>query len=212
MRRIEQRVPEKYAFLHQMNPVVKFLTISDIMVMGGLGLITPIFAVFITDQVNGGTVETVGIAGGIFMFTQSIMQIPFGYIIDRIKGEKDDFWVMFFGTLLMALIPILYIFCDTPLKLYIVQFVYGLLSAATYPTWYAIFTRHIDRNRAGFEWGIYQTLSGVSIAGFSALGGFVASEYGFPALFITVSVVCFIGGLFLLGLYRHMIKGGILWR
>jgi MFS family permease len=182
------------------------------MVMGGFALIAPIFAVFITGQVDGGSVQVVGIADGIYLFVRSIMQIPFGYIIDKVKGEKDDFWVMFVGTILMAAIPIFYIFCDTPLKLYAVQFVYGLVGAATFPTWLAIFTRHIDHNREGFEWGVYQTLSGVSMAIFSALGGFIASEYGFKTLFISVSILCLTGGLFLTGLYNHMVRGKILRR
>jgi DHA1 family quinolone resistance protein-like MFS transporter len=182
------------------------------MVMGGFGFILPIFAVFITGRIDGGTVEVVGLAEGIYLFTRSIMQIPFGYLIDRIKGEKDDFWVMFVGTLLLSLIPIFYIFCDTPIKLYAVQFLYGLVGAATFPTWLAIFTRHIDKNREGLEWGVYQTLSGVSAAVFSALGGFVAFKYGFNALFITVSIFCLIGGMFLLGLYHHMVQGKVLRR
>ena len=199
-------------FMRKINPVVKFLTISDIMVMGGFGFILPIFAVFIVGRIDGGTVEVVGIAEGIYLFTRSIMQIPFGYLIDKIKGEKDDFWVMFIGTLLLSLVPILYIFCDTPIKLYVVQFLYGLVGAATFPTWLAIFTRHIDKNREGLEWGVYQTFSGISAAVFSALGGFVAFKYGFNILFIIVSIFCLIGGFFLLGLYQHMVQGKVLRR
>jgi DHA1 family quinolone resistance protein-like MFS transporter len=209
---MEQRTDKSFLLVKKINPVIKFLTISDIMVMGGFGFITPIFAVFITGQISDGTVEVVGMAEGIYMFTRSIMQIPFGYIIDKIKGEKDDFWVMFIGTLLLAAVPILYIFCKNSIQLYIIQFIYGLVGAATFPTWLAIFTRHIDRNREGLEWGIYQTLSGVSAAVFSALGGFVAFKYGFTSLFATVSVFCFIGGLFLIGLYRHMVRGRVLWK
>jgi MFS family permease len=194
----------------KMNPVVKFLTISDILMLGAFALIGPIFAVFVTDRVVGGSIEVVGISEGIYLTVRSLMQMPFGHLIDKIKGEKDDFWFMLIGSILLALIPIFYIFCDTPTKLYAVQFLYGLVSAATLPTWLAIFTRHIDRNREGGEWGIYQTAAGLSSAACASLGGFLAVKYGFTALFITVSALCFIGAIFLLGIYQHMRTGGVL--
>jgi MFS family permease len=194
----------------KMNPVVRFLTISDIMMLGGFALVSPIFAVFVTNQVAGGSIEVVGIAEGIYLTVRSLMQMPFGRLIDKIKGERDDFWFMLIGSILLAMIPIFYIFCDTPIKLYAVQFLYGLLSAATLPTWLAIFTRHIDRNQEGAEWGVYQTAAGLSSAACASLGGFLAVKYGFASLFITVSILCFTGSLFLIGIYRHMRMGGVL--
>ena len=138
------------------------------------------------------------------------MQLPFGWLVDKIKGERDDFWFMFVSSIFLALIPILYIFCDTPSKLYAVQFLYGLVSAAALPTWLAIFTRHLDKEREGYEWGIYQTASGLSAAACASLGGFLAGEYGFKALFIVVSILNIFGSLFLLGVYRHMRRGYVL--
>jgi MFS family permease len=87
-----------------------------------------------------------------------------------------------------------------------------LVSAATLPTWLAIFTRHIDKEKEGYEWGIYQTAAGLSSAACASLGGFLAAEYGFNALFITVSVLSFAGAVFLSGIYRHMRMGGVLKR
>jgi MFS family permease len=207
---IYPKLPTEKLASQKINSVVRFLTISDILVLGGFGLISPIFAVFITGQVSGATVETVGIAEGIYLLARSLTQIPFGQLIDKIKGEKDDFWFLFIGTLLLSVIPIAYIFCDTPGKLFVAQFAYGIISGSTLPTWLAIFTRHIDHEREGLEWGVYQTAAGLAGAAFAALGGFVAAEFGFKSLFIAVSILSFIGALFLLGIYSRMRSGGIL--
>jgi MFS family permease len=204
-----KQIPEKRAG-KKINPVVYFLTISDVMIMGGLALIMPIFAVFITGQVKGGSLEVVGIAEGIYLAMRSLCQIPFGRLIDRIKGEKDDFYVLLFGSLAISLIPLAYIFCDTPLKIYIVQFFYGIIAAAALPTWLAIFTRHIDKDREGLEWGLYQTFAGLSAAVCASLGGFLATQFGFKTLFITVSVFSFFGSLFLFGIYSRMRSGGVM--
>lgn len=204
------KTKEGYFTLRKINPVIRFLTISDILMLGGYGLVSPIFAVFITGSIKGGTVAVAGLASAIYLITKSIGQIPIAHFIDKKKGEKDDFWFMLIATLLMAVIPVLYIFVKTPIELYIVQFFYGILSAATFPAWMAIFTRHIDREHEGVEWAVYYTLTDLSAAIFAFLGGFLAFNFGFANLFITMSIIYFFGALFLIGVYRYMRPGYIL--
>lgn len=144
-----------YFSIKEISPVVRFLTISDFLIIGGFGLITPIFAVFIVENINGGSLEVVGIATTIYLLTKSVGQIPAAILIDKIKGEKDDFWAMLLGSIIFSLVPLLYLIIDSPIELYLVQFFYGLVVAFTFPSWYAIFTRHIDKNKEGLEWGIY---------------------------------------------------------
>ncbi|HLD34751.1 MAG TPA: MFS transporter, partial [Patescibacteria group bacterium] len=117
--------------------------------------------------------------------------------IDRIRGEKDDFWLMFIFTVCIALIPLLYLIISTPLQLYAVQFVLGLFTAFTFPTYMAIFTRHIDKTKEGTEWGVYFTLTDLMSAVFSAIGGYVAVVSGFPTLIIAVVILSLIGSLLL---------------
>ena len=193
-----------YFRLRKINPVIKFLTISDIIIISGFGLIAPIFAVFITDSIKGGTLEVVGIAMAIYLLAKSLGQIPAASIIDRIKGELDDYWVLLIGSILFSLIPLFYLVVDTPIHLYIVQFFYGLATAVTLPTWYALFTRHIDKEHEGIEWGVYQTLVDLGSAGAASLGGFLAARLGFDYLFVLVSIISLIGSLFIVGVYKSM--------
>lgn len=196
---IEKKGNKKgYFRLSNINPVIKFLTISDIFVISGFGLVAPIFAIFITEQIAYGTVEVAGIAMAVYLFTKSLGQIPAATIIDRIKGEIDDFWTLFIGTIIFSLIPLCYIFIETAWQLYMIQAIYGLATAVTLPSWYALFTRHIDKKHEGIEWGIYQTLVDLGSAAAASIGGFVANRFGFTQLFIMVSFISFSGGLFLL--------------
>jgi len=201
---------KSYLALKEINPVVRVLTFCDIMIVGGAGLVTPIFAVFITGSINGGNLETVGIASGIYWAAQSLFQIPIALLIDKIKGERDDFWWMFFGSILFSLIPFAYLFISSPGQLYATQFFYGLFSAAMLPSWYAIFTRHVDRNHEGMEWGIYRTLNDLGGALAAFLGGYIANRLGFNSLFVIVSLVSLIGSFFLFGVYKHMRTGYVL--
>ncbi|MFH1559401.1 MAG: MFS transporter [Patescibacteria group bacterium] len=201
-----------YFSLRKINVVIRVLTISDVLIIGSFGLINPIFAIFITQTIQNGSVEVAGVASGVYLLTKSIFQIPFALFFDKIKGERDDFWAMFFGSMLYSLIPIAYLFISTPGQLYLVQFVYGIFSALIVPSWFAIFTRHIDKNYEGVEWGVYQTLTSFAGGGTALLGGVLASELGFAPLFISISFLSLVGSLFLLFIYKNMKKGRIFFR
>ncbi|PIR89513.1 MAG: hypothetical protein COU07_01265 [Candidatus Harrisonbacteria bacterium CG10_big_fil_rev_8_21_14_0_10_40_38] len=187
----------KHYFLQDINPVVRFLIISDTVLTGAAGLLGPIFAIFIQDFISGGNAAVAGIAAGIYLFTKSILQIPIAHLIDKIRGEKDDFWFMFVFTVAIAFVPLLYLIINIPFQLYLVQFVFGFFTAFTFPTYMAIFTRHIDRKKEGTEWGVYFTLTDLTSAGFAALGGYIATVQGFPTLIIAVVIMSFLGSLLL---------------
>lgn len=188
----------KNYFLLDINVVIRFLVLSDTILLGAAGLLAPIFALYIQDFISTDHSEVVaGIAVGIYLLTKSIMQIPIAELVDHIRGERDDFWIMFIFTLIIALIPLAYLFIHTPFQLYIVQFILGLCSAFTFPTYMAIFTRHIDKSKEGTEWGIYFTATDLSSALLAIIGGYVASTQGFPTLITIIVVASIIGSLLL---------------
>ncbi|OIO19643.1 MAG: hypothetical protein COY69_01365 [Candidatus Magasanikbacteria bacterium CG_4_10_14_0_8_um_filter_32_14] len=120
---------------------------------------------------------------------------------------------MFIFTILIAIIPLFYLIINTPLQLYIVQFILGLFTAFTFPTYMAIFTRHIDKAKEGTEWGVYFTLTDLTSSAFTAVGGYIVAVQGFPTLIVTVAILSFIGALLLLPIkpyikmsVRHKVK------
>jgi MFS family permease len=189
-----------------MNPVIRFLIVSDTVIMGAAGLLGPIFALFIEDYIVGGNEAVAGIAAGIYLLTKNVMQIPIAYVIDKIKGERDDFWLMFVFSLLIALMPLAYLFISTPLELFIVQFFLGLFTAFTFPTYMAIFTRQIDKKKEGTEWGVYFTLVDLTSAAMAALGGYIASSFGFHSLILLVVIFSVLGSLLLLPVKTYLQK------
>ena len=193
----QRSVKIKHYFLKDINPVFRFLIISDTVFMSAAGLLGPIFALFIEGFIRGGNASVAGIAAGIYLFTKSVFQIPIANFIDKVRGEKDDFWLMFCFTILIALTPLLYLIINLPIQLYIVQFFLGLFTAFTFPTYMAIFTRHVDKNKEGTEWGVYFTLVDLISAMFAVIGGYVATAQGFPILIIAVVAISLLGAMLL---------------
>lgn len=191
-------------FLRDINPVIRFLIISDTVFVGAVGLLGPVFALFVEDFIQGGTAAVAGTAAGVYLFTKSILQIPIAQFIDRRRGEHDDFFLLSLFTILTALVPLLYLIINTPFQLYIVQFFLGLCAAFTFPTYMAIFTRHVDKDREGTEWGLYYTLVDLTSAGFAVIGGYIAATYGFHILISTTVVISVSGALLILPIRSFM--------
>lgn len=194
----------RYFNLKRISSVVKYLTLADFFVISGFGLIGPIFAVYIIESIPNAGVDVVGIASMLYLITKSFGQIPVGNIIDKIKGERDDFWFLFFGYLLYSFIPFLYLIIDRAWELYLVEMFLGLLAAFVFPSWYAIFTRHIDKDKEGIEWGTYNTLTDLGGAFAAGLGGFIAANFGFEKLFILAGFAILLGALSIPFIYKYM--------
>lgn len=196
----------KGRFLNDINPVIKFFIISDTIFVGATSMLTPIFPIFISDYIQGGNAAVAGTAAGVYLFTKSVFQVPVAHYIDKHKGEKDDFLIIIVFTVLIALLPLLYLLINTPLQLYLVQFLLGCFTAFTFPTFVAMFTRHVDKGKEGTEWGLYYTLTDIVSASLAVVGGYLATTHGFNVTIIAIVAMSAIGALFLLFVKPHIQK------
>ncbi len=201
-----QNIAVKTRKRFDINAVVQFLTYSDILMMSGWGLVLPIISVFFSDQIAGGDVKFAGLASTVYFVVKSVVQIPVARMVDKHRGEKDDFWVMVAGSMLISLSAFLYMFATTKSHVYGIQVLYGIGGALSYPTWLAIFTRHMDKNREGLEWSLYYTSVDVGSALTAGLGGLLAASFGYQFLFWLVGVSSIAGTMFLIGVREEMKK------
>lgn len=179
---------------------------GDIMFFSAFGLIGPIFAIFVTSQVVGATIATAGFAATINLLTRALLQMPIARYIDRHKGEKDDFIFMVAGSTLISIVPFAYLFVVVPWHLYLAQVVLGIGGALANPGWYAIFTRHIDKNKEGTEWTLENVGVGLAAAGTAAIGGVLAQYFGFHNLFLIVGILSLLGLIIQISLYSTVIE------
>lgn len=190
----------------KINNVVKYLVLSDLIFFAGWGLITPIFAIFIVNSIQGGSILVVGIASSIYWILTSILRIPFGIFLDNHKGEKDDYLFLVAGLFIASLIPFGYIFSKFPWHIYVLQAIYGIGLAMSFSGWSAIFTRHIDKGKEATEWGLDATSVGIGTGISAVIGGWAVTRFGFNPVFIVVGILGLIGVALLLGI-RNNIKG-----
>ena len=192
----------------KINQVIKILIFSDVALTSGFGFIVPIFAIFLTERIKGGNVEVVGFAAGIYLVLRSLLQIPISKFLDKKRGEKDDFYFLILGHFLVVLVPFGYIFSSFPWQVYALQVIFALGMAMAYPSWCAIFTRHIDKGKEAFEWGLDSTILGLGAGITGAVGGVLAAEFGFNLVFVIVGIFALFAAFLPLLIYKDIMPRG----
>jgi len=176
------------------------LILSDIFILSSFGLIGPIFAVFITENLIGGTLITAGLCTTIFLVVKAIAQLPLSrYLIDK---EKHKTHSLLIGTFLIITVPFIYFFAKSVYTIFVAQAVYGLGAALAYPAWFTLFTTYIDSKHRGFEYTLWSTGVGIGTALAAFLGAEAAHALGFRILFFIVGFIAFLGFLNLIILDR----------
>lgn len=188
----------------KISHVVRTLIVSDFLINSGFSVFAPIFAVFVTKQIQNASVETVGFAAAITQLVKVTLEIPVARFLDKNHGEYDDFISMIAGSTIVATVPFLYFFANTTTHIYLIQALYGVSLALTVPPWYAIFTRHIDKMKENLEWSLESVGIGISAAAASSIGGFIAHRYGFQNLFLIGGCLALVGAAFQIRIYRDL--------
>lgn len=172
----------------KINKVILTLITSDFLLQSGWGMIGPIFAIFITKQISGGSLAIVGLIAGTYWFIKSIIQPFIADFLDKNVGEKDDLKFLIGGMYIANLIPLGYAFSSQLWQIFLLEFIRGIAMACVVPTWSAIFTRHIDRGKEAFSWSLESTGIGFAAAFAGAVGGLLAATFGFKIVFVLVSI------------------------
>jgi len=180
-----------------MNRTIKLLMISDVFYVSGLGLIAPIIAIYIKENLVGGTIFAAGLASTLYLLTKCVIQLPFSRYVD--KHDDKVKWLLL-GALIIAIVPFGYIFSTNIKHIYAIEILYGIGSGLAFPTWLGLWSVNLDRKQESFEWSLYSTLTGIGTAITAAVGAAIANFFGFKITFLLVGVVSLIGWAILLGL------------
>ena len=86
-----------------------------------------------------------------------------------------------------------------------VQILTGFAEAFYSPAFDALYSKHITKKKAGREWGAWESINYFSIAIGAAIGGLIASNFGFNAIFIIMSALCFISATYIFHLHRNVL-------
>lgn len=186
----------------KLNRIIKFLIYSDLVFYTGWGLISPIFAIFIINNILGGTAFVVGLAAAANLIARSLLRVPFGILAD--KSRKKAYYFMLIGLFISALIPIGYIFSTYPYQIYICQIILGITLAMSTAGWTGIFEKSLDKGKESTEWGLDAVAVGLGPGIAALIGGAIVTFFSFNIIFLIVTIFG-LAGVFLLLVVKNNI-------
>ena len=183
------------------NRAIRTLLAANAIILMAGAMLAPIYALFV-DSIGGDLMDA-SLTGGIFSLAAGMTSFISGRYADHIK-RKD--YVIVLGACIMSFGFLLMTIVDSIFSLFIVQAIIGLGEAIYYPPYDALYSQHIDGHKAATTWGAWESMDYFITAIGAVIGGMLASQLGFNSLFISMSAVSLISGVYLYFLPRRILN------
>ncbi len=179
----------------QRSKVLSALTFNDAAYWGADLFVATTFALFITQNIEGGSATHLGIIYGLYRIVRAVLALPIGRFFDRHKGYLDELWALAFSGLLVGSIYLV-LFCATHLwQVYVCMIFIAIGHALSIGSWTIVFYASMTKNQQGEIIGVYQTIMQI-IYGLSAvLAGFVGDAYGFEWTMFIAGFLTILSGI-----------------
>lgn len=176
----------------QMNKLVKLFIISEVFIWSAWNFVIPIIAIFAASQIKGGNIEIAAMAFSVCLITRVIFELFCSKYLARVRTSWQLI-IIISGLVLMSISYLGFAFANTVSWLFIFYALVGMGIGIATPIKNSLFSTHLDKNKEVAEWGIYDALVFVGMAISSAIGGFIAHQFGFQILFIISAVINLLG-------------------
>jgi MFS family permease len=182
------RVPSHF----KLNRVVEAFIVSETFFWAAWNFITPIFAIFVINDIKGGNIQIAASAFSFYLITRVIFEIIAGRYSTG-KSDLNKLWMTILGMLLLSVAYIGFAFSHSIIQLFFFYVITGIAIGTVTPAKNSLFSEHLDHDREPTEWGLYDAITLLGIALATALGGFIASAYGFQPLFLLAALINILG-------------------
>jgi sugar phosphate permease len=170
------------------NKFVEAFIVSETLLWSAWNFVTPIFAIFVINNIKGGNIQIAASAYSVSLISRVIFEIITGKYLNG-KTDFNQLHLAILGMVIMSVAYIGFAFSHTIPLLFLFYILIGIGFGVASPAKYSLFTNHIDKEKTSTEWSLYDAINLIGIASATALGGFIASLYGFSFLFILASIV-----------------------
>ena len=185
--------------MHLNRPLRILITLSMVMNFV-IGMFSPFYAIFVVKI--GGDVATAGFSWAVLEVVCGILTLLFVKWELRVREQE---LLMVFGYMLRAFVFLSYVFMTNMTQLIVTQVVWGIAIAVGAPAFDAVYAKHTSKESSIAEWGGLEGMISIAIGLAALIGGVVIKEFGFTYIFATMSVVCFLQGVYVLKLPREVL-------
>lgn len=174
------------------NSVVKSYIMGESFLWSAWNLITPIFAVFVVNNIKYGDIQLAASGYSIYLVSRVIFELLVGPYLSK-SSDRKKFMTTIIGMLFLSVSYIGFSQSTQILQVFLFYATAGIGLGIATPAKNSLFSMHLDKNKEPAEWGIADGISFICMALATALGGFIAGQLGFKVLFYVAAVVNLVG-------------------
>lgn len=172
--------------MRENKPLLLLFLINSIFVFAG-SLFGPLYALYVSRLDN--SITAISFSWSVFMLSSTLFSYLIGKYGDKLKEQE---YLLAAGFFVRGLAWVGYIFVDNLVWLIVLQVFLGLGEAMGTPSWNAIFAKHLDNKKEVMEYSSWNVINNLMVATATVVGGFIASYFGFNALFVIMSSLAFV--------------------
>src|ERR1035437_10185424 len=160
------------------NPIVKTYIISDSLLWSAWNFVTPIFAIFVVNNINGGNIESASFGFSTYLIARVVLELIGGKMLIN-TSDKIKMKMAISGMLLASIAYLGFAFTKEVFYMYFFYIIAGMGLGIASPAKNSLFSIHLDKNKEAAEWGISDAITFAGMALAAALGGFIVKTFGF---------------------------------
>ena len=176
------------------NPIVKTYIISDSLLWSAWNFVTPIFAIFVVNNINGGNIESASFGFSTYLIARVVLELIGGKMLIN-TSDKIKMKMAISGMLLASIAYLGFAFTKEVFYMYFFYIIAGMGLGIASPAKNSLFSIHLDKNKEAAEWGISDAITFAGMALAAALGGFIVKIFGFQVLFLLAFAINIIATL-----------------
>ena len=172
----------------RVNPIVKAYIISDSLLWSAWNFVTPIFAIFVINNINGGDIESASFGFSLYLISRVVFELIAGKLLLK-TSDKRKMRMAIAGMLCLSIAYLGFAYTQEIFHMYLFYIIAGMGLGIASPAKNALFSIHLDKNKEAAEWGVSDAVSFAGMAIASTIGGIIAKTFGFQVLFLMAFII-----------------------
>lgn len=187
----------------QFNIFVKVFILSEGLLYTASNLTFPLFALFVTTTIKEVNIQIAASTISLHFMSRVLTELLISKYSAKFSEHKKVITIIS-GMILVCLGYLGFAFSSSIDMIYLFWALTGFGWGIATPTKMSIFSTHLDKSIATFEWSLTDATNLTLIAVATAIGGAIASVHGFRTLFIIASAINFLAILPFLYYLKHI--------
>jgi len=179
------------------SSILSALTFNDAAFWGADMFVGVVFALYITQNIPGGSAIHVGLVFGLYRAIRSFSAIPIGRFLDRHKGHLDEYYTLLLSGIITGLAYITLFFSSELWHVYVGMCFIGFGHALDIGAWNVLFHGNVPEESRGEVIGVYQTFMQIIYALAIVIAGFVGEIFGFEWTLLFAGIITLISSAIL---------------